>query len=218
MPITDEQFEQWIDIAFTKPEREWTEEEAYFVDRMPTEDKIACVERIFTAPANSFELLSDEEINRGLWELLGAGIDYMRALVEPGAPWPERKRVLELMPAFFATFMTERCDEHLSHLDRQTQGGRPLNSICYMWWDCMPTWGGDEHPDELHQTLLGCMEQILAIDHMACQENALHGLGHWFAYYPKDVERIIDAYLTRHPHLHEGLRNYARSARCGCVQ
>lgn len=217
MRISDDKFERWLDIAFTKSSHDWTEDDARFIFNMDPADQIACLERIFGEPDKSFELIADDEINRGLWAVLGADVDYMRALLEPPAPWPDRKRVIDLIPQFFEQFMTKRCDEHLSHLDRQVQGGRPLNSICYMWWDCMPTWGSGDDA-ELADALLNCMERILAIDHSACQESALHGLGHWFSHHAGEVERIIDAYLARNPDLPDGLKNYALSARCGCVQ
>jgi len=42
-----------------------------------------------------------------------------------------------------------------------------------MWWD-FDCWYST--PDS---ALLATMRSILAIDHVACQESALHGLGHW---------------------------------------
>ncbi len=218
--LDDDTFERWLDLAFTRPVHDWSDEEIAFVDQMDSADQVACVERILTDPGKAFGAVTDEEINRGLWSVIGADVDYMRALLEPPVPWPQRKRVIELIPPFFSDFMTSRCDEHLSHQDRNEQGGRPLNSICYMWWDCMPTWGSDEggKSTEMHHTLIACMEQILAIPHMACQESALHGLGHWSGQYPDEVARIVDAYLVRNPNLPDGLKNYALSARCGCLQ
>ncbi len=220
MTLDDAAFERWLDLAFTRPEQDWTEDEIAFVHRMEPADQVACLERVFVDADEAFALLTDEEINRGLWAVIGSGVDYMRVLLGPPVPWGERERVIETIPSFFSNFMTKRCDEHLSHRDRGTQGGRPLNSICYMWWDCMPTWGSDEGAEsaQVHRALLACMERILAIPHVACQESALHGLGHWFGQYPNEVTRIVDGYLARNPDLPEPLKNYALSARCGCVQ
>ncbi len=61
------------------------------------------------------------------------------------------------------------------------------------------------------------MQRVLALDALACQESALHGLGHWHLRYPAEVEGAIDAFLERRPQLDPRLRQYAFSARRGCV-
>lgn len=58
------------------------------------------------------------------------------------------------------------------------------------------------------------MERTLAIDHLSCQEGALHGLGHWQLYYPDRVVPIIDAYLASDITKPE-LAQYAQNARRG---
>jgi hypothetical protein len=67
----------------------------------------------------------------------------------------------------------------------------------------------------VHQTALETMQRTLALDSIACQEGALHGLGHWHRHHPVQVEEIIDGY-TSAPHPVR-LENYALAARCGCV-
>lgn len=64
---------------------------------------------------------------------------------------------------------------------------------------------------------LASMRAILAIDHVACQESALHGLGHWHHDHPAAVEGIIDEFLERKSSFRGELREYADSARAGCV-
>jgi len=61
------------------------------------------------------------------------------------------------------------------------------------------------------------MKKILALDSVACQESALHGLGHWHSLQPDRVESIVDGFLAAHPTTRRELVTYARSARCGCV-
>lgn len=62
------------------------------------------------------------------------------------------------------------------------------------------------------------MERTLQLDNIACQESALHGLGHWHSAYPKEVERIIDAFLQSNLNIRPELEQYAQSARIGMVQ
>jgi len=57
----------------------------------------------------------------------------------------------------------------------------PLNYVCYMWWDEFPSIAsaGDSDLPMLHDAALRTMERILLLSSLACQESALHGLGHW---------------------------------------
>ena len=51
----------------------------------------------------------------------------------------------------------------------------------------------------------------------ACQESALHRLGHWSYYYRAQVRKIIVGYLAGLPE-DAALREYARAAAVGLVQ
>jgi hypothetical protein len=62
------------------------------------------------------------------------------------------------------------------------------------------------------------MRDTLRLPNPACQENALHGLGHWARAYPEFTGATIDAYLAANPKLRPELVRYAQSARSGCVQ
>jgi hypothetical protein len=57
------------------------------------------------------------------------------------------------------------------------------------------------------------MASSLALSSAACQESALHGLGHWRRYDPQDVERIVDAYLAAGAPADPRLIGYAKAAR-----
>jgi hypothetical protein len=67
--------------------------------------------------------------------------------------------------------------------------------------------------------MLAMLRSILAIDHVACQESALHGLGHWCkrGNDTSKVEAIIDDFLRRNPKARPELREYALRARTGMV-
>ena len=65
--------------------------------------------------------------------------------------------------------------------------------------------------------VLALLSDILTMDSLACQESALHGLGHWSYYYRAKVRKIIAGFLAGLP---EGaaLRAYARAAAVGLGQ
>jgi hypothetical protein len=61
------------------------------------------------------------------------------------------------------------------------------------------------------------MESVLLLGSLACQESALHGLGHWQRGHESEVIRIIDGFLAATVRLDPRIVTYAESARCGCV-
>jgi hypothetical protein len=75
---------------------------------------------------------------------------------------------------------------------------------------------GDPHLAEM-RGYPATMKHILAMDSIACQESALHGLGHWHYLDGGAVETIVDAFIDSHPGARPELFRYARAARCGCV-
>jgi hypothetical protein len=88
-----------------------------------------------------------------------------------------------------------------------------------MWWDIIPIHGRPEDPTrkQLDAEVLTVLESQLESDSIACQESALHGLGHWATYYPERVESIIANYLLGQA-ANSPLRPYALAAVVGHVQ
>ena len=126
------------------------------------------------------------------------------------------------------------------------EGLSDLNTVCYMWWDIIPIYGvlknyievidrmdlslelresikehsitiDTEDHREMERSVLELMKRTLEIDHLACQESSLHGLGHWQKYFPKEVSRIVENWLIRNPNISEELRLYAERAQSGRV-
>ena len=88
-----------------------------------------------------------------------------------------------------------------------------------MWWDILPVYGRPDLPgrQSFDQECLDVMSATLALPNEACQESALHGLGHWAMDYREPVAAIVDAYLGRSSDIREPLRQYALAARRGMV-
>jgi hypothetical protein len=160
---------------------------------------------------------SDAQLDQGFRFLLDAGgSEFMFSLVQADVPAVVRLRALRSFVPLFEQVMAVRCSLHLSHLDEP--GAKPLNGICYMWWDVLPI---HAHPDaaerrEFDAEVLVVLERLLAIPHDACRESALHGIGHWSVYYPH-VARVVDEFLVQAPNLRPELVAYAQDAKVGGV-
>ena len=219
-PIRYLSFEDWRLFIFDHPAEgpEWHADPA-----APYWDGTAAltaeyVTRLFEDPAHALEGLTDAEINKGLWYLISPGLgEHMLCLDDPTLSIEFRVKVVRSCESLFRKLFLPRCSPHLSH--RDWADAAPLNSICYMWWDIMPVYGGPVLRDRqaLHEAALSMMAAVLDMDSLACQESALHGLGHWHSGFPKETEEMIDRFLNTHPQIDPELRIYAQSARCGCV-
>jgi hypothetical protein len=86
-----------------------------------------------------------------------------------------------------------------------------------MWWDLFPTFGYPRRVDA-DALLLMVMEEILMLDSIACQEAAIHGLGHWHEQYPLEVEAILKRFLAKNPSADDALIKYAQQAGHGFIQ
>lgn len=220
--LTHLTFEQWLAHVFDHPVNEsmqewYWDEDAEWWDG-PHADTIQFLTRAFETTTEVFRLYSDAQLNQGLWYIASnACSNHMFALLDPAVPWAARQRCIHSIHRLFEDCFAKRCTPHLSHLDEPN--AKPLNSICYMWWDIIPISPQPNDPDQkrLDQEILGVMESTLQLDSLACQESALHGLGHWHLSYPQRVTAIVDTFLHRHKDLREELRIYATRAARGCV-
>lgn len=164
--------------------------------------------RLAEAFENSPTLLapySDGSISQAFWDLSSQAFF---ALGDKSIEFDVRQRVVNSFETLFRDFFAVRCHPVLGHLSEE---GSPLNSACFMWWD----FGCWFSPSDL--SLLPVMRSILAIDHAACQESALHGLGHQHRRHGAATESIIDEFLSRERHLRIELIEYANLVRTGRV-
>jgi hypothetical protein len=211
-------FEDWVKFIFAHEAGglQW-----YFAPNAPywngpPDLTITYITRLFEDPLPVLSGYSDEQLNQGFWYLVSNGAsDMMFALNDEAVPLEQRIRCLKSFRLLFEEVFAVRCSPHLSHFDEP--GAHPLNSACYMWWDLFPLCPQPGSREVIGNTALGVMAEILALDALACQESALHGLGHWQRAYPKEVQQIIDRFLGAGKNLPPALITYAQSARTGCV-
>jgi hypothetical protein len=199
----------WLDYVFVHPfDRSWE----------------GSSEQIATFIAETFEhsgellaRFSDEQLSEGLHFILDAGgSEFMFSIVDSAVPAALRFRALRSFVPLFEQVMAAKCSPHLLHRDEQ--GAKPLNGVCYMWWDILPIHGRPEEPGraEFDAEVLVVLRRLLAIPHDACRESALHGIGHWAIYYPS-VANIVDEFLASTSGLRPELVSYALGARTGGV-
>ena len=217
--LHDPPFERWIQYLFdhpvAKPAWYW-DPDAESADVNP-HLAVAHVTRLFEESGALLADYSDAQLDQGLWFLVSISEELI-ALQNTGVPLDDRIACVRSISEIFKQLFAERCTPHLSHY--YVAGASPLNNICYMWWDIIPLCGQPKDPArrKIDSACLEVMQEIVDLPSLACQESALHGLGHWALYYPKRCSEVVDGFLASHPHLPPELIEYAEKPRTGRVQ
>ncbi|MGY3145974.1 hypothetical protein ACVWYQ_002973 [Bradyrhizobium sp. USDA 3397] len=222
MRLQNLSFDDWLEHAFGRevrfqqapwyfdPEHDWWDP--------PAVEAVSYLTRLFEDPEPALQGFADSQIAQGLTYLVNtnAGGDS-RWLCSTDVPVEDRVRGVTSVAALFAKLFEPRCDPSLSHLSEAAS--KALNGVCYMWWDAFPSLALPDDPalPTLHDCALQTMDRILQLKSIACQESALHGLGHWHRDYSDKVSQIIDRFCEAHAGIDPRLSAYAQSARCGCV-
>jgi hypothetical protein len=183
---------------------------------------VAYITQLFSSIDRLIEAYSVAQIAQGLNFLIDpVSSEHMIALFEGGVPLNEQIACIDSFYVVYRDLFAIACSPILSHaLATYDADYNRLNNTCYMWWDMMtfPLHGHDPAREKLNQPILDVMDKTLQIDHIACQEGALHGLGHWFRDYPTFVQKRVNRFLAKNPRLPRGLHKYALAARTGRVQ
>jgi hypothetical protein len=222
MPLRGLAYDDWLEHAFGHEVRIGRNPWYFDDDRefwQPTSTEyVGHLTRLFENPEVLVANFADSQIAQGLTYLvdtMASGDDGQHA--DRSVPIGERLRLVRSIGNLFAKLFATRCSPHLSHLDEA--GAAPLNGRCYMWWDTFPSIGldGDPHLGDMQDAALTVMTQTLALESIACQESALHGLGHWHRENGSRVEAIVDTFVASHRNARPELIGYARAAQSGCV-
>jgi hypothetical protein len=212
-------YQEWLSFVFdhevTKPQ--WYREPGS-PDFDGTEtDYAALIAETFRNSCEGLRRFSDAQVNQGLYMIVSpSGGDFIFSLRDGSAPLAAKvdgiRSIFDLYKDCFAT----RCTEVLLH--RDDPGASDLNSICYMFWDVCPLTYLEEAADrsELAEAVFWTLEKTLEIEHRACREGALHGLGHFAYFNRKRAAEIVQRFLRRYC-IDPILRRYAESAAVGGV-
>jgi hypothetical protein len=186
---------------------------------VPPVDALGLITRIFTNCGTLLAPFTDRQVAEGLVFLGAAGeSEWMCYLYDSANDRRIRFESIRSIAALYRDCFARRCSNKTAHLDSKSDR---LNAVCFMWWDCFPGGGfatitaSERHAVE--SELIAVMASALQIEHSACQESALHGLGHWGAGSDERVRAIIVGWLASRADLSPELVTYARAARRGNV-
>jgi hypothetical protein len=223
-------FEKWLRDVFDHPEtekhREWIEtpppDFLDFLDDAPPETVIQYITATFNTADELSQRNSDRQIADGLKYL--ANIAFTCPIRDAFDPSSGVNRETQLacivsINSLFERLFAVRCSPFLSHLLTVVDKSNPLNHVCYMWWDMLPVHGHPQEPEyaEIDKACLEVMTKTLQLDSIACQESALHGLGHWSHRYREPVKALVQQFLDTNPGLDPDLKEYALRAQYGRV-
>jgi hypothetical protein len=205
---------EWVDLVFGQADPD----DSSAVSRLDgicerDETTLRKLTEVFENPAGILKPYPDRILGQACWDLAS---EAFHVVYELGIDWTLRLRFIRSFETLFRELFAARCAPALGHCSEE---GSPLNTACYMWWD-FDCWSPMPDPltrNPLDSAFLASMRAILAIDHVACQESALHGLGHWHRAHGAAVEAIVDEFLTRPHPVPDRLADYALRARRGYV-
>jgi hypothetical protein len=214
-------FEHWIRCIFEQSAEDCTDNSRFDwgeLDALNLDILANYVTALFENATVLTANYSDSQIALGL-EFIISNIhsSHYRVFKHGVLIWPIEKRLLSSMRVLFVQLFAQRCSQSLSHGHTDVS---QLNRLCYMWFDILPLRGepDDDRYLQRDELMLDLFNQILLIEHVACRESALHGLGHWQISYEQQVENLIKSWLHKEEHkLSEELVRYALSAREGLV-
>ena len=219
--LSDLTFEQFVEFQFGPAVRMHGNPWYFDVDsdwwQPEPRTGIAYLTRLFANGPEVLQYFSDAQIAQGLTGLVDTmAVGDQPWMRDPVTPAEERAAVWPAIGDFFRDVLAPKCAPLLSH--NATEAGPPINGVTYMWWESFP---GFANPDDPQRALvddaeLECLERILTLGSIACQEAALHGLGHWVRREPRCAE-IIDRYLGSDRAAVPELVSYAKAARGGCI-
>ncbi|MCH8152755.1 MAG: hypothetical protein IH830_10345 [Planctomycetes bacterium] len=185
-----------------------------------TDLEIACLIRdTCLRCARDLQRFSDIQVNSGLNFIFNNSCsDYTFALKNSSVPLQTRLDAVSAIRELYHGCFESRCAPVLSHRDQE--GGTPLNSICYMFWDVTPIgwWEDDPEKEDFYPVIVAVMVEALQSTNVACVESALHGLGHLAFYRSEEVANPIDAVLASDKQWPEELTEYAQVAKTGMIQ
>lgn len=157
----------------------------------------------------------EEATSKAVSLLYGCPGQIYYGVLDP-ALGPLRVEFMQSVKSLYQNCFLPHCSEYYSHLDRGPEPERPFNGICYMLWDLeLDGHAINGDPEMLGQSL-DVLSFALSLDSTACQESALHGLGHLAFKHVNRTTPIVEQYLERKD-LSPELYSYAQAARIGYV-
>ncbi len=213
-------YQEWLTHVFDHPvlEEEWYWNISAAEFEGTGTEIVELMEWTFRHSGTDLLRFTDAQVNQALWYLTDSSCsDFGGHLIFPAVPLAARLAAIDSITVLFRDCFQRRCDPVLSHLSQPCESA--LNPVCYMFWDLASlNWLEDKEENrEMVDASFAVLAAILAMDHPACQEAAIHGYGHFQYTFPVRVETTLAAYLETDIPLPE-LRRYAENASTGYIQ
>jgi hypothetical protein len=237
MDITISNYEAWITYVFDHPEAAWGDEwfwrddQRYWSATENAQQAVEYMTQLYSHPAFLIGRFSTWQIGTGIDFLINPSLDdHSFTLIDTRAPLRDRLDCIRSITTLYRDLFARVCARRCLHGVLDDKEPNQANNVCFMFWDTFPMFARTKHreackepnvrdhwEDHVHieDACLTVMEETLKIDHPACQEGALHGLGEWVHAYPERVTRVIEGFLATHPN--EQLSRYAGHALVGYV-
>lgn len=222
----DLSYEQWIAYCF---DREVAEPQWYWATGKEGEGDwyqpapsvlVRYLHHLFTHSNELLPVYTEEQIAQGLYFICSSGSSYFQLVRQAGVPGADQVKWVQSICNLYRDVFVKCCSHFYGHLDSGPEPAKPLNGLCYMFWDLDGIEGAAMFPGEEH--LVDPVFEVLACalsqPNPACAESALHGLGHLEFAHSERVRGIIDDFLSSDGQITSELEKYAKNALCGCVQ
>ena len=218
------EFEAWMEYVFLTDKESDSEADLARLDYIVEPDwevipeVVSHMTHLFNHAGELLAPYSDEVVSYGLDYIINEAGGCVHGLYHSSLSQEQQIAWVRSHYPLFRHVFAKRCAPVLGHT--ATVAHNRLNSLCYMWWDIIPVSGDPEInplPTLWFEEALDTMRQILNIPHVACQESAIHGLGHWYYRHQHRVSRILNAYILSGRGLRAGLHTYALNARKGGI-
>jgi hypothetical protein len=217
--MTHPRYQEWLSFVFDHPV---TEPQWYFQPDAPhfsgnETDFAELITQTFLRSGADLQRFPNAQVNQGLWFLVSpSGGDYIFSLRDGHAPLTQKVQGIHSILDLYRDCFAPRCAQVLGHTDEA--GASDLNSICYMFWDICPLTYLEKATDRpaLEEAVFSVLEKTLLIEHRACREGALHGLGEIAYAYPERVSNIVGSFLAK-AEVDAVLKSYAERAQHGNV-
>jgi hypothetical protein len=187
-------YDEWVAFVFNHPVPNPPEDTDWYWEFSFEVSKPSQLVEHFTRLCNEFLKLIKQytpaQVDRGIWCLLGARLDFGQYLRDEQIPVEARKLCVRSMYRVFADFVSK-------------SDVKEMETCFWMWWDILLDGfyiiGDNGHFEddarEIENTVLGTLSDILQLDDPRTQKYALHGLGH--LRHPK-ARQVVAQYIEMH--------------------
>lgn len=140
---------------------------------------------------------------------MGGDTELAHSFFARDVPSDLRRMAFDRILLVFTDVFPLRCENGVSW-EISVEPGQ-WNSTCICWWDHMPR-NSERDDSYLRETDLQIIEilgKTLEVDHLACKEAAIFGLGRWFHSHQSEAAAMMAKHKSDIPEVLQGLASRA---------